>query len=949
MTLANITNYTKDPSRVIDDVLTDLERSRDIEIVDSSNAFILLMEMATILAADSINNIELSLQTRFANLALNMKELYPHLNSTDIKQLLAQPTRTQLTVNILLPSFKANAVWLADENCHIAVIPKRTEINVDDLVFSLDRAVEVRLYHNHVVKVRYLEDNLHTSIHADLALINNPVVLNDANQEPWMRFSLDIRQIDYYTYSYAVPPTYGVREVISYTDQLSSIEVLYLDNDQQKPMDISFSDKVYNSSTPTAIVEINSQQQTVTIVIPPIYILDGAVAGSILVVIGTTKGDIDRVMDNYNITDYTVAPQQSSSLIALTAQEQAFLNVDYFVYISKPLDGGRQALSFKEIQQRITTRAFGPPEQPITKSQLAANLNDLGYRIVKYEGGVSGRTYVVTDDIPSVPDLPFSSSLGIGMMSITTSMSDLSKLPGTIVFKDSITILPTQLYSYNGTAIDPVFDSPLTIAASTSKSERVALINSRKYLFSPLYYSVTIHQQDKLKVTPWSLNRPKVDYIDRKDSNSILPDIFDRKSATLLTTDTGFQLVIQLTRLQDTAMLNPTDSFALLRYQANDANVYYLNAVVSEDSVYMYYSFDIPSSFYLTDTQISLTFTNDILVDAKLPVSIIYGLNTKPATYLNTDIDDLLSPALINKAALLHEVFHLTLGTPLPGLWTDARVLNRTPIYEVYEEDVYYTKEEVIISRDETSSQLPFTIDDDCTINYKPAHTQEVNVLDSDGNPILLHKAGDIKVDEYGRLIDTASSNLRFTWSHLVMDDALLYIDSPAIVDLLRLIQQDIVYKCTDQLDKLKSRLLERTDIYYSPIRTIGQQSLYSNDTIVDVVDLNISPIVTLTVPNDVYGDSQSRELLKTQTVELLNNYFDSPDLSYDQLIRYMLDSYGEVVLSVSIEGLPNVLDSRLVSYDNNTSHLTVGTRVTINNQGYMELKDDILINFISR
>lgn len=979
-----------DPSRCSDFILSDLLNVTGIEVVDASNAFVMLLEASTHLASQNWTSNELGLKKRYACLATTFEELYPHLATPDLQYIFARPCTSTVRFSILVESLLSNAVAVG--SYREAIIPKYTEVRVDDLTFSIDSAISIKVYNNRVFKVEYVDGSL---IHADISQINSVATYTRMDGTLWLTFEVAVQQLDYTSFLFNSIPSLAFNEHVVYTDQLSSIEVLYKSNSVYVPMKLALNARVYDPLTPTAILVPDTQSKTIQVFIPPMY-TQSLVTGSIKVIVGSTKGDIDRVFSQYTEGDHSVGID--TDIILSSTKEAAFLSSTFMSKVTSPLDGGRDALSFDKLRERVVSRAFGNKMLPITRSQFANMLSDSGLTSLLYKEGVGGRTYIVTDDTPhptlpnTQPPLPleqylyddsvtlptafpaipadyldvlakgqtytgvrstiaqYDTFLPIGCMTLNTRYEALVAIPGVNSFPYRLTITPSALFIQAGTNIAPTLLTSQEVDLLSDDS-KVSILNKDNYLFTMFYYAIE-HSNEQWMITPWSLNKPFINITDRIESDPSLPDIFKQVDYSVYTTAEGFVVTLNVESITQTGVYLPSDTFCYLRIQTEQSyvqgvssyqgEVIYIPMTISDNGTVTSYQGLIPTMFELTPDKIGVTYNGTtVYIDGKVWVDVLYGLNSKPVGYLGNS-QHLLPEQ--SKALMLYERIHLTLGHALSNLWTNVH----SPVGKI--EYLRYTEDEpYMVTADDSytsiSEVLPFSIGEDCKITYKPSHTT-TQVLIIDNEIVYKHRAGDLKLDAVGRPIPITQDTQVIEFDLACVNAKVMYATDTDVLEHLSLVQTDIVHKCTYTIPELLSRSLERTHLYYRPIKTVGEALCYKDGASVGSMDLSLKPRVVLRVPAYTYSDTSARKKLQDITVRTVNLSLSRSVIGLERLISDLYQVYGSSVIAVAVYGLPDVLTTGAVSFNDPTVKAVVGVSLQPTPSNSLSLVDNISVEF---
>jgi len=980
--------FVADPARCSQVILEDLMNVTGKEVVDANNAFVMLLEMSTHLASQNLLANEIGLQRRYACLATTFQDLYPHLAPADIHNVFAKPTHSAMRISILMESLLATAINKG--TYREAVIPKYTEITVDELVFSIDRAISIKIYANRIFKVEYIGGE---DIHADVAMINSEITYMRQDGTLWVTFVLDVQQVNYTEVTLSGVSGSVFNEVVRYTNQLSSLEVLYLDG-VYKPMQLALTRRAHDPLTPTAIITLDAVNKAIGIMIPSIYMAN--ITGNIKVVIGDTLGDTDRVFSHYSMSDYTIS--LDTGTFNTTAEEAAFLSATSVAESISPLSGGRDALTFTQLRATILNRSFGHPELPISRTQFTNHLANHGLNAVLYEEGVGGRTYVVIDDtphptlkpltpmaltvetyddfndsltkLPTVPtdhldklakyqtfdglrsrSIPYDTQLPIGTMTLAVHYNELKELSNVLEFPNGLTLTASTLFTISGTNIIPTVITAAEIGA-LSTDTKVSVLNNNRYLFSLFYYSIKPNN-GQWEIMPWSVSSPSVHIEDRIQADSSIPTLFRRDGYEIFKRDTGYVVRAVCDDIGSSNILSHTDTKVYLRLAT--PTVMLPEATASQGEIIHYlmdsyleagkmiYEVVIPCTWQFTDKYLQIVNeSSTYLIDSTMWMDVVYCLNTPLLGYTG-ELASLVPDTTV--AAMLHERIYVTFAEPLPNLWTNPHGVGDRLVYMRHPADVPYTVSEST-AHSSIAEVIPFQIDDACNIVYKPT-TVTSSTLIVDNKVVYKHRKGDLMLDPQGRPIPVNSDYQQIVFDIVCVDARAIYCTDTNVIDQLNLVERDIAYKCTSVILQLLPHTLERTNLFYRPIRTVGETKVSSSKQTSAVIPLNIRPTVVLGVREAVYTDSLARARLQNLTVQTINTSLTRETISYDRILSDLRAVYGASVISVKVNNLPDVFYTSAIHLEDISAACTVDVQLVSTAQGTLSLSDYISMEYI--
>lgn len=175
---------------------------------------------------------------------------------------------------------------------------------------------------------------------------------------------------------------------------------------------------------------------------------------------------------------------------------------------------------------------------------------------------------------------------------------------------------------------------------------------------------------------------------------------------------------------------------------------------------------------------------------------------------------------------------------------------------------------------------------------------QNFNVLI--GTPFVLHEEGDNILNENG--LPTVSSSRTFEYYvGAIQLDARAFIGSND--STLRKSISDLLDSYASVVDTFIPELLERTQLYYRPKRSIGNTTFDTGNGIEKSLPLQIATEFTLTVSQTVYDDDSLREAITAKILSYMESIIDNDTLSINQLASMITANLSDYVDAVTIYG----------------------------------------------
>lgn len=203
------------------------------------------------------------------------------------------------------------------------------------------------------------------------------------------------------------------------------------------------------------------------------------------------------------------------------------------------------------------------------------------------------------------------------------------------------------------------------------------------------------------------------------------------------------------------------------------------------------------------------------------------------------------------------------------------------------------------------------------TGNY--ADNLEINI-DRNTDAKILHEAGDVTVtsgtssiqtyvtDANGDVIDAGSSTattrlITYNIRMLHCDYKLLLSSEPEHADF----RNDIVEELRayfNSINDAKKALLEDTNLYYTPLRTIGYAKYKGTNSIVDTRPLDVTLAFRLHVENFVQNSNNNKESIKESILQIIDKHIATGVVSAVAIANDIRDSLSDTILYVDCLGI---------------------------------------------
>lgn len=957
-----------DPSIVQNQMLSLVEQVSNgrMVVVDPNNPFALGMEMATALGVNAVTECQILTRRAYPSIATSMEDLYLHMSDYDYKDVFANPSRGQFT--ILLDKDEALSKTVEDPNIpgtRRLTIPRYTNIVVQDTVFTLLYAVDIKLVRHGGILITYNSDQLTPLQPLKTNVVNWDIVT--LNQREYLRLQVDLLQVKIDRYVAQINASSGFSKIYNFENQFHFARAFLKSNTGWTEIRTTHTDKIYDPKTPTVVLQV--VQGRLKLTVPQVYANNGLITDAVRIDIYTTRGPLNMVLDLVEHTAFktywdTVATER------LDVFSAPMLSISRFaVHSTDTVTGGTNGLSFEDLRSRVIGRSLNTEGLPVTRNQLNNKLTDLGYSLVTNIDNITDRQFLATRRPPRpVTDRTVNGiSAMIGVLQETMTNLELNRN----VIKNNLrdTIKPGQLYELiNGKVevVEDIHSDSLWNMKFSKPDHLVNVLNNRQFMYSPYYYVID-SDVTEFNCRVYHLDDPKVVSRFFHDTNTAIGINVSVKDYNFYNSPAkdGYILDVSLDVGKTITALGPDFVHTQLSYVGRDRvqNRYWIEGTlispldpdtgnpINDEYVYRFHietRYDIEEN----DGLIPIPFKAPISLEHEFDIVTIVK-DFVPDGVTTTAIDTIVSKESIPNydrnstyLGVSHEKYRLKFGDRLKHLWHKTRTIVEYDMYERYTTDVIDTYADTIYETDSTGTPKMYYIDNTSDVQFKVLFEKGDRKLDQFGDTVYKHRAGDVVLDEFGDpVVKGGGRGLERHIDLLLLDARYLFVDQ----------DQDILYRvqthnamadwCVNDMARINSQLLERSEIFYYPIRTTGMIDVLADNDLDVTVKAEQNFEVTYWLTREKNSNPSLKEMIETQTVRSIQKTLNHPTVSLDALIDNLRLILKDNIVSVDVKGFLDDEYSTATVKDSSMG-LTVAKRAHMLSNNQIEMRDDVTVRF---
>ena len=947
------------PSFIQQAILTEqnLRLGGNFTPADPNNAFMSVLEANSSIVAQVVGLQESVFQEIYPVRATTMEDLYRFMSDFDYAELMAKPAQTVLTL-IFDRNELASRAPVFNANYNKLIIPETTVVSIGARQYGIYYPVEIRINSR---TGNFLVAYDTTRINPLHAIASNQVDFVTYSHQgiDLIKITLPIYQFTRTRTSESVVIESGFNVSYDYTDKFMAARVFTLLNNKWNELTYTLSEDVYDRAVATAKLKLLTDEQRVQVSIPQIYLTTGQIGSQVRVEIYTTKGKLDVPITEVEGLDTKVNFNLQEPGTSAFSAPLDVLSLAYAHPEETRVLGGSDPLSFAELQRRVIYGLNRAPV-PVTPLDLQNFIRDNGFVLTRYLDNVDERTYYANAKLHTNADARDEAPVTVADIVLT---SDMAAGSSTILefVGDSITILPTTVFKYNATAdqVTPLTDLQISNLGDLPTDEYIATLNSNTYTRQPFHLVVYTGNEYPLTKT-FNLNDPSVTRIQfvRENVNAVAQMLVSVADMIHLGNGTGgYTLRLGVTKTKELADVSEDNIFVVLTtVNRVGRNVYARATKTGSTDALDIYTVDLPTNYHISSdgyirTTLAASAGEDVASDLPLTATFDVHLMVAPSALPPTGVDDpsgTIPTEYAGNVELIHQTIDVTFGEDLSSaifnitnaIWSAQTFATHTEIvYHTYARDVYETDE---------NGGLVYTVGEDDEENpivvLNKLHEAGDVVLDEDDEPVIKFEVGDLKRDGDGNPIVLRQRSVSYYIQSLMLDARLYASQLPSDVEYLTKFPSQIsAYVST--VNNLKTQLLELTNLYFKPIRTIGAATFSLGSGAMTQLNLGLGFTIRYYVTEAVIQSDALKDNIVLTTARVLDNHMEKPIISITDITSELRASLQSEIQSVDAIGINGTTVQTLIVTEPDANPM-VGLRLAQRADGSIILEKDITIEW---
>ncbi|QXO09486.1 hypothetical protein pEaSNUABM11_00062 [Erwinia phage pEa_SNUABM_11] len=948
--------------------LAAVEENNQVVLKDPTDPVVFLAEMGVMLAHSSIQSQRELLPKVYPSMATTYDDLFRHMSDTDYVDVFAQPTSVPMLLYFDVDSILSKAMPLVYDGVRKVTIPRDTVFSVAGYQFAIQYPIEIRVLPYGTTEQPAFQVVWLTDLQSPITPVSTNAldwVLTSAPNTTSQLLGIRIPMLQYSVSSEGNLDTVtGTNQYVmdrTFTNLFFYARVWMMASGSSSWVEIehTHSRDVYDPNVATGLIQISGQNIRLTI--PSIYLQTGLVSGTIRLDIYTTLGPMSVDISSYSTDQFQFAMKDFNGEVSETYSNpiKNFSVKQLAAEVGSVTTGGRAALTFEELRDRVVNNSVGQRQLPITLAQATATASDSGLDLSVPIDYVTGRTFHLSSGLPDSTVKGVSSPIGSLTAPLLFSWDELANLSTVRVNDNRLTILPDTIYRYTNSSL--TVDTQMTELAKTMRSEDlINIANATSYLFTPFHYVVDINNT-AVDVRIYQLDKPQVTGKRFIDTNVTTALSVVSGNYELVATDTGYALRIVTKSESSYKNLADEQCFAQISYvpRGYTDQYAYINGTLigyrDDERVWEFpletnLDVDRNDELVLTNTRLASASATPVPVALEAEFNVFFGVTGYyPGNYERATMDNIIVVPSRDAIGVTQEIYTIQLGKALSSYWRKARPQTDGVNYKYYQEDVLsFYEADVLKYKPGTTAVPEYTYDPETqTIEFVYEHRKGDPVLTDDGFQEIKYPKGSLMKDANGDNIIDKPRSLIFRSEMPVYDARYKFATDTAVQTYLQSVIDYIVNIVTVTIPGLAGSLIDQTEAFFVPVTTMGYISARTEDGTVTPISAENRFTVSYYMTAANRQNTDLLKIIRTKTSKVINDYLiANKTVSTTDLGIALKNELLESIIGVEVGGMGPDSDWRIFTVVGDASQATIGKVITLEADGTLKLKDDIVLAY---
>lgn len=712
------------------------------EMVDGNNPTTFLLEFSATVAAGITNEVSQSLSTLYPSRAQTTADLYRHMSDYDYVNLFSTPSNTMIEIVLNRNYLIQNAVRYGNSDYKKIVIPEYSTFKIGEYTFGIYYPIEIQIkesrengvidYDNCLITTKWDLTNENPLMKMETNILENRTYMRDGIT--MLCISIPIHQFVSTIHQEDTVASTGFTKKYTYTDQFYAARIFHYFNGSWVELAQTLSDVVYDPMLATAKLTVLTDLSTLQVDIPQVYFTKNMIGSKIRIYVYTSKGALDVDLTEYNVEQFSASFLLNDEVVDDTYSSM-LKRIPYcqVLPLSKRISSGSNGLTFEELRERVVHDSTY--SLLITPADIENYFQDQGFVAKRYLDNLTDRIYLAQRVMTDGAGVTISAGDQTAVFQSYVFHHETDPDTNEVVISNyrtikyindrSFMILPSTVYQYDqGTnTVIPMDNTWMDALADMSAAQKVALLNTGVYTYSPFHLKLTTTNSTPVACY-YDLMQPKITnttFVSENQNITSQISIYNSSITHMENGTGGYRFYISLYKTSDMQKvpvlgedgLTPNITVVLKTETAEGQALYMYGQYAGQYSDHDVFVFDMKTSYKINeDNEIDMSSFSSMSSGQKttmmIPLTntykIMFFVNRSfiPATNAMTGVDVSQFPPDLGAGGvvwLATQQFTLELGTALNSLFTNVAVHVESQQYQTYPTTVYATYTNPVYAR----------------------------------------------------------------------------------------------------------------------------------------------------------------------------------------------------------------------------------------------------------
>ena len=228
------------------------------------------------------------------------------------------------------------------------------------------------------------------------------------------------------------------------------------------------------------------------------------------------------------------------------------------------------------------------------------------------------------------------------------------------------------------------------------------------------------------------------------------------------------------------------------------------------------------------------------------------------------------------------------------------------------------------------------------------ANNTLLTIINKTAHGVVKFQQGDVRRDSNGNPIVLVSAKNQYRIPAILFDSRLFASDDPLDQAIVPILSQRL-QNYANQIATIDAGLLEDSDVFYTPARTMGQATFGVGDGVQKELSLELSFKFRVYVDAAVYNTSTVLSSMTSSIYKIVNEEIQKDVIVVSEIASTIRDKLGTDVFAVEADGINGDPDLRLIALESSGCTPSIENKLTLQPDGSTTRGPNISVVYIPK